>query len=126
MQFCFKSCWIILLFLKIEKDCAMHRANQPFLIYRLICISLQQKFPCDICSKVYAYEHQLREHKLSHGKRSWRCNVCGHSCFTKAKLDAHVNIKHGNNPNYGVECRFCHKVMIRDIYINISPHCTLI
>jgi len=71
-----------------------------------------QKFPCDLCGKVFLKEEKLTVHKKSqHDSRIHKCDECDYSTTIKWNLPSHYRVKHTDQMFYCDQCEFSGKLI---------------
>uniref|UniRef100_A0A336LQT5 CSON011197 protein n=1 Tax=Culicoides sonorensis TaxID=179676 RepID=A0A336LQT5_CULSO len=70
----------------------------------------EEKYQCDICSKVYHLKSVLKEHILNHtGASKALCSFCGKSFTSKANLKQHI-LRHTQTKTF--KCSTCEKMFV--------------
>ena len=72
---------------------------------------MQSKFPCEICTQHFEYNHQLKHHYTSeHGSETYPCSMCDYVSKSMSALQFHFIRNHGHNETgHKYECELCSK-----------------
>jgi len=77
------------------------------------------EFTCPICSKLFIYRQQLKDHLISHSDtRQFVCKLCGLTCKRKSHLQKHM-VTHVKERNY--RCDVCHENF--KVQADLKAHC---
>ena len=70
-------------------------------------------YECDICSKTFPRDNNLRKHLIHNHKSDFvnlvtekLCNICNKTFFSTGELKKHITRTHGN----GIKCELCQKM----------------
>ncbi|GBM49823.1 Zinc finger protein 208 [Araneus ventricosus] len=69
-------------------------------------------YKCDKCSRNFGFYRNFFKHALTHGKPSFKCEVCQKIFITKDILKEHFNRKHSHKPKNSFKCALCGKVLL--------------
>ncbi|KAG8188437.1 hypothetical protein JTE90_008004 [Oedothorax gibbosus] len=60
----------------------------------------QQKFPCDICGKLFTTKRRKETHIVTHSdvRHIWKCDMCDHTFTRRDNLKRHMKIAHSHTP----------------------------
>jgi uncharacterized Zn-finger protein len=79
-------------------------------------ITKNNKFKCEICSRLFSQKSKLEAHQLSHNrKKPFECIHCGKSYSSKSKLAAHGRLHTQTNIH---QCNICQKIFSYPSYLS--------
>ncbi|XP_058799344.1 zinc finger protein 28-like [Phymastichus coffea] len=74
------------------------------------------KFKCDVCSRLFSQQSKLEMHQASHNrKKLFNCAHCSKSYSSKSKLAAHTRLHTQTNIH---KCNICQKIFSWPSYLN--------
>ncbi|KAL6265027.1 hypothetical protein P5V15_005118 [Pogonomyrmex californicus] len=99
--------------------CGNMYSQKSYLIAHMRAIHGQKsepkKYQCDLCSKSFASEHNLRNHASLHSQK-FLCAQCGKEFATNHALELH-NRKHTGERPY--QCKLCSKAFARSVALRV-------
>ncbi|XP_065368017.1 uncharacterized protein LOC135960613 [Calliphora vicina] len=99
-----------------NKKFSRHYLYQKHLeLHKRIQITETGKYKCNICSKEFKSNGELKSHKIYHGERKHKCNLCSKSFFNSTGLMLHLK-RHRKELDF--ICEVCGKGFIHQAYLN--------
>ena len=77
--------------------CELHFTEKRTLEEHINCMhEKKNKFPCDICVKVFLSKSRMRRHRLIHGDFRYFCPVCKKGFHVRDSMNKHNDLVHSN------------------------------
>lgn len=96
--------------MNLECDMCSYETSKPLqLEEHKRRVHLTKKFTCEICSKEFGYQKDLRRHMKCHSKAENCCDVCGKMYKDVRKLVEHKKVHSEDYVKPKFPCNFCSK-----------------
>ncbi|XP_037811387.1 uncharacterized protein LOC119603428 [Lucilia sericata] len=99
-----------------NKRFSRHHLYQKHLqLHEQIQITESGSFKCNICSKEFKSNSELRSHSIYHGEKKYPCQLCSKSFFNNTALKVHLK-RHRKQLDF--VCEVCGKAFLHLAYLN--------